>query len=128
MGSARGVGKRPNDLGTIGHHIQIPRNHEEAMMINAKNGDTRWKDSEDLELKQLFDYDSFQDLGKGAAIPEGYTKIRCHFVYNCKHDGRFKSRFVAGGNMTDTPVATKFPSERVPEVVTSRIRQSRESI
>ena len=74
------------------------------MMIDAKNGDTRWKDSEDLELKQLFDYDSFQDLGKGAAIPEGYTKIRCHFVYDCKHDGRFKSRFVAGGNMTDTPV------------------------
>ena len=84
--------------------IQVPRNHEEAMMIDAKNGDTRWKDSEDLELKQLFDYDSFQDLGKGAAIPEGYTKIRCHFVYDCKHDGRFKSRFVAGGNMTDTPV------------------------
>ena len=47
---------------------------------------------------------SLQDLGKGAAIPEGYTKIRCHFVYDCKHDGRFKSRFVAGGNMTDTPV------------------------
>ena len=44
--------------------IQVPRNHEEAMMIDAKNGDTRWKDSEDLELKQLFDYNSFQDLGK----------------------------------------------------------------
>ena len=62
--------------------IQIPRNHEEAMMIDAKNGDTLWKDSENLELKQLFDYNSFQDLGKEAAIPEGYTKIRCHFVYN----------------------------------------------
>ena len=51
--------------------IQIPRNHEEAMMIDAKNGDTQWKDLEDLELKQLFDYNSFQDLGKGAAIPDG---------------------------------------------------------
>ena len=66
------------------------------MMIDAKNGDTQWKDSEDLELKQIFNYDSFQDLGKGAAIPEGYTKIRCHFVYNCKHDGRFKSQFCGG--------------------------------
>ena len=34
--------------------IQIPRNHKEAMMIDAKNGDTWWKDSENLELKELF--------------------------------------------------------------------------
>ena len=55
--------------------IQVPRNHEEAMMIDAKNKDTRWKDLEDLELEQLFDYDSFQDLGKGAAILDGYNKM-----------------------------------------------------
>ncbi len=50
------------------------------------------------------DYDSFEDLGQGADIPEGCTKIRCHFVYDAKHDGRYKARFVAGGHMTDTPV------------------------
>ena len=44
--------------------IQVPRNHEEAMMIDAKNRDTRWKDAEELELKQLFDYNSFQDLAR----------------------------------------------------------------
>ena len=56
------------------------------MMIDAKNGDTRWKDSEDLELKQLFDYDSFQDLGKGAAIPEGYTKALLEEIIDHKAD------------------------------------------
>ena len=84
--------------------VQIPRNHEEAMKLDAINGNTDWADAEQLEISQLDDYDSFQDLGKGAAVPEGYTKIRCHFVYDRKHDGRSKARFVAGGHMTDTPV------------------------
>ena len=84
--------------------VQVPRNHEEAMLIDAKNGDTRWADAEKLEMDQLFEYDSFKDLGKGAPVPEGYTKIHCHFVYDVKASGKFKSRFVAGGHMTDTPV------------------------
>ncbi len=83
--------------------IQVPRNHHEAMMIDAKDGNDKWATSEALEVQQLDDYDSFEDLGKDAPIPEGYTKIRCHFVYDVKHDGRYKSRFVAGGHMTDTP-------------------------
>ena len=88
--------------------IQVPRNHDEAMMIDTRNGNTAWRDSERLETKQLFDYDSFRDLGKGAPVPEGYTKIKCHFVYDVKHDGRLKSRFVAGGHMTDTPVESVY--------------------
>ena len=83
--------------------VQVPRNHEEAMKIDVLNGDTRWRDSEKLEVSQLNEYESFKDLGKGAEVPEGYTKIRCHFVYDVKHSGKFKSRFVAGGHMTDTP-------------------------
>ena len=50
------------------------------------------------------DYNTFESLGKGAPIPEGYTKIPCHMVYDVKHDGRFKSRFMAGGHRTSTPV------------------------
>jgi Reverse transcriptase (RNA-dependent DNA polymerase) len=39
-----------------------------------------------------------------APIPEGYTKIPTHFVYDVKHDGRHKSRMVAGGHRTEMPV------------------------
>ena len=49
------------------------------------------------------DYDTFKDLGKGAPIPDGYTKIPCHIVYDQKHDGRAKARFVAGGHKTKVP-------------------------
>ena len=84
--------------------VQVPRSHQEAVLIDQRNGDTKWQDSEDLEVNQLLDYDSFESLGKGAPIPEGYKKIPYHFVYDVKHDGRRKSRLVAGGHRTDTPV------------------------
>ena len=29
--------------------------------------------------------------------------IPCHIIYDVKHDGRNKSRFVAGGHRTSTP-------------------------
>ena len=87
---------------------QVPRNHAEAMKLDALHGDTRWADSEALEVSQLHEYESFKILGYKAPTPEGYTKIRCHFVYDIKHDGRFKSRFVAGGHMTDTPAESVY--------------------
>ena len=87
---------------------QVPRNHEEAVFIDEKNGNTKWQDSEKLEIKQLADYNTFQDLGKGTPIPEGHQKIPCHMVYDVKYDGRHKSRFVAGGHRTETPTESVY--------------------
>ena len=87
---------------------QVPRDHEEAVFIDEKNGNTKWQDSESLEKSQLHEYDTFKDLGKGAAVPEGYQKIPCHMVYDVKHDGRHKSRFVAGGHRTSTPTESVY--------------------
>jgi Reverse transcriptase (RNA-dependent DNA polymerase) len=72
-------------------------------MIDEKSGNTDWQDGEDLEISQLMEYKSFESLGVGAPIPEGYKKIPCHFVYNLKHTGKCKGRLVAGGYRTDTP-------------------------
>ena len=84
--------------------FQVPRNHAEAIRIYEKHGNTKWIDAEKLEIKQLMDYESFKDLGMNAPVPEGYTKIPVHFVYDVKHDGRHKARLVAGGHRTSTPV------------------------
>ena len=78
------------------------------MKIDERDGNTKWADSEALETGQLNDYDCFLDKGLGAPIPEGYTKIPCHFVYDVKHDGRYKSRFVAGGHRTSTPIDSTY--------------------
>jgi hypothetical protein len=84
--------------------FQVPRNHNEALRIDEKFGNTKWQDAEKLEIKQLFEYESFEDKGLGAPIPEKFTKIPTHFVYDVKHDGRHKARMVAGGHRTETPV------------------------
>ena len=84
--------------------FQVPRNHTEAVRIDEKNGNTRWQDAEKLEIKQLLEYDSFADLGLGAPTPAGHQRIPCHMVYDVKHDGRHKARFVAGGHRTTTPI------------------------
>ena len=36
--------------------------------------------------------------------PDGFQKIRVHFVYAVKHDGRIKARLVADGHLTKEPV------------------------
>ena len=36
-------------------------------------------------------------------------KIRVHFVYAVKHDGRFKARLVADGHLTKEPVESIYP-------------------
>jgi len=74
------------------------------MLLDQGNKNTRWQDAERTELAQLDEYETFQDLGENATVPEGHKKIRVHMVYDVKHDGRYKARLVAGGHMTDTPI------------------------
>ena len=38
-----------------------PRNHDQAVELDAKNGNQKWQDAEDTEIHQLFDYQTFFD-------------------------------------------------------------------
>jgi len=88
----------------------VPRNHGQAIELDTKNGNTKWQDAEALEISQLDDYETFFDKGQDALPPAGYKKIRCHMVYDIKHDGRHKARLVAGGHLTDTPIESVYSS------------------
>ena len=85
---------------------KVPRNHQQAMDLDRINNNTKWADAEKLEKNQLFEYETFDDRGHRSSnrAPDGYKKINLHFVYDVKHDGRFKARVVAGGHLTETPV------------------------
>lgn len=90
---------------------QVPRNHQQAVEIDTENGNTKWQDSETLEIRQMqVEYNSFRDLGHKsiAKPPPDYKRINLHFVYAVKHDGRHKSRLVAGGHLTDTPIESVY--------------------
>jgi hypothetical protein len=88
----------------------IPRNYDEAMQFDLKNGNTLWREATDLEMLQLAEYDTFRDLGHNdtAPPPTGYKKIQTHLVYDCKHDGRHKAWMVADGHLTDIPLESVY--------------------
>jgi hypothetical protein len=64
------------------------------------------KDSEKTEIEQLAKNKAFNDKGVGGEAPTKYKKIRCHIIYDVKHDERRKSRLVAGGHLTDSETET----------------------
>jgi Reverse transcriptase (RNA-dependent DNA polymerase) len=71
------------------------------MELDRVNNNTKWKDAEDIERNPLIQYKTFVDLGPDGEAPPGYKKIRCHIIYDVKHDGRHKARIVAGGHIND---------------------------
>jgi hypothetical protein len=74
--------------------IQVPRNHDKAVRIDQANGNTLWLKAERLELDQLDEYKAFKDLGRDTKAPEGFKKIRVHFVYACPDwQPRCRSRY-----------------------------------
>ena len=75
-----------------------------------QHGFQHWQDEIDLKLSQIHEYKVLKDTGKAqfhngkAVTPDGFQKIRVHFVYAVKHDGRLKARLVADGHLTKEPV------------------------
>jgi hypothetical protein len=59
-----------------------------------------------VELQQINEYETFTDVGHHtkAKIPNGYKKMRSHFVFDVKHDGGHKARLVADGHLTEVPL------------------------
>ena len=78
--------------------FEIPRDYEHALLLDKKNGNTRWKYSTELEMHQHDEYNTFEDLGPNGKNPERYKKIKVHLIYDLKHDGRHKARLVADGH------------------------------
>ena len=76
---------------------------KQALALDARNKDKLWEESMNKELKQINDYKTFIVLEEGDPMPEGYTKIPYHMVFDVKFDLRRKSRLVAGGNHTENP-------------------------
>ena len=90
--------------------VRVPKTPREAMELNAKNGNSLWRDAIKKELDQLNEYGTFSSQGKGMRVPNGHQLIKVHFVFDVKHDLRHKARLVAGGHMTTVPKDTTYSS------------------
>jgi len=84
---------------------EIPRTYDQAIRLDDRNKNAAWKEAINLELKQINDYNTFIDKGHHTKInmASEFKKIRVHFVFDVKHDGRHKARLVADGHLTDIP-------------------------
>ncbi len=89
---------------TYKYGFKVPKTVQQAYEIDKENGNTLWQESIQLERDQLDEYDTW--IEKGVSFKPGpeYKRINVHFVFDVKHDGRHKSRLVAGGHMTDVPL------------------------
>ena len=81
--------------------VQVPRGLKQAAKLDKENGDNKWQEAIDKELKQLNSYKTFRVMEKGEPPPEDYQRIPYHIVFDVKFDLRRKARLVAGGNWTD---------------------------
>ena len=74
--------------------VEILRNYEDAVRLDALNGNTAWLDAIAKEMgPQIEEYEVFKDNGYEEPKDQ-HKKIKVHLVFNCKHDGRRKGRLV----------------------------------
>ena len=84
-------------------------------MLDKQNGNKYWQNS--IEKKMGKARVAFQrkegfapdDIRRKKALV-GYKEIKVHWIFDIKMDGKFtrKSRFVAGGHLTDTPSSSTY--------------------
>jgi len=95
--------------------VQIPYDYAEAMKLDKENGNTKWHEATLLEIQLLDSYSVFITGEKAkykdkklSNAPKDYQRITSRFCYDCKHDGRHRGRFVAGGHLTDIPTESVY--------------------
>ena len=87
----------------------MPKSAKHALELDKQNGNTFWQDSIAKEMNNV--RVAFQILNENEEVPIGYKFIRCRMIFDVKmEDFRRKSRFVAGGHMTDTPADITYAS------------------
>ena len=75
--------------------MNIPCDHKEALMFDAKNVTTNQKYTELPKKKKIYKFDPFDSIGPSmsAHIPPSHTKIKVHFVYEYKQDWIYKGKW-----------------------------------
>ena len=81
--------------------VRVPMNHKEAMKLDRENGDNQWANATKEEMDKIYEFETFESLGRNATVPRNHQKIKTWLIYDVKQDGRRRARLVCGGHMTD---------------------------
>jgi hypothetical protein len=77
---------------------KIPRNTKEALYLDRKNKDPKWKEAIGTEIDGIQGHGSFMFLPPGAMPPAGYQEAPLRMIFDVKPDLRRKARLVVGGH------------------------------
>jgi hypothetical protein len=87
--------------------IELPKSVAEALKVDEVTGTTFWRDAIDKEMRNVTCAFEFRDDN---AVPEGYTHIDCHMIFDIKSTLLRKARLVAGGHQTEEPKESCYSS------------------
>ena len=91
-------------ISTITHQfkygIEIPCSAKHALELDQKYGHTYWLNAIDLEIKKMLKEFKTFCVHPDKTLPSGYKKLRCHFVFDVKIDGRYKAHWVMDGSLS----------------------------
>ena len=90
--------RRPAQSNTT---LENPQSIREARLLDKTNGNTKWDDAIETELRALYkDHNCFKKLKGKNEIPSGYKYVPLLWVFAVKFDLRYRARCVAGGHVT----------------------------
>ena len=97
--------------------IRVPKTVEEALRLDAENGNRLWEEAIKKEMGKA----KVAYVPVEGCTPEqvrsnkvdklrGHQEIKCHIIFDVKMDFTRKARFVAGGHMTEAPNSLTYSS------------------
>ena len=95
------IGARKARKPNLKFGIEIPANAKEAKILDARNRNMIWQDA----IKKEYDNVkvAFKLLKDGEKPPPTFTEITCNLIFEVKFDLQRKTRYVAGGHLSDLP-------------------------
>ena len=86
--------------------IKISRDVEHAHEIDARNGNTLWRDAIKKEMYNVGV--TYEILDEGAHVPHGWQQVTGHLVWDVKMDFTRKARWVLDGHKTLDPIGSTY--------------------
>ena len=104
---------------TVKFGVEVPRNVKEALAFEKKNGDSKWAQAIQKEMKGLLDHETFKFLDPGVQAPSDYQFAPLRMIFDVKPDGTSKARLVIGGHVVDSSEHSGYSS--VVKLTSTRI-------
>ena len=86
--------------------VEIPRDVKHAHEIDARNGNTLWRDALKKEMYNVGVAFEIQD--EGVHAPHGWKQVTGHLVWDVKMDFTRKARWVLNGHKTLDPIGSTY--------------------